>query len=213
MSSQAPSLIHPPYWEEAVSHLSRVDPVMGEIIALYQGETLTCKADPYFTLARAIVGQQISVSAADSVWRRLTEEVTIVSPETVLAAQEERLRACGLSLQKVSYLRNIAAHFHSRGVGLGYFEGKALEEINKELLAIKGVGPWTVQMFQIFYLMSPDIMPLGDLGLLNAIAARYGLPKESIKETARNVAEQWKPWRTVATWYLWRSLDPVPVKY
>lgn len=178
---------------------------MAGIIKGYKGEFMTSKGDAFFTLSRAIIGQQISVKAADSIWARFAK-LTKVDPKKVLKTEDPKLREIGLSASKVLYVKNISEfcvanpqiwHTHSD------------EELLKALLNIKGVGMWTAEMFLIFGLLRSDVLPLGDLALLKAFEKHYGIER---KELAK-FAEIWKPYRSVATWYLWRSLDPVPVEY
>ena len=226
MPSTAPLIdaltLRPPYWEEATRHLAKKDKKLGKIIAMYEGETLQSRGHAFHTLARSIVGQQISVKAADSVWKRFEaaclksatrQQREGLHPLHVLAMTEEDLRACGLSGSKVAYMKALAGHFHTQDIHAeGYWHAKSDAEIIKELTAIKGIGVWTAEMFLIFHLMRPDVFPLGDIGLLNAVALNYGIPAKDKKAIAA-YGERWRPYRTVATWYFWRSLDPVPVEY
>ncbi len=204
----------PSYWKEAQAHLSQQDAQMGALIAQYQGEAMLNYRKPFHTLARAIVGQQISVKAADSVWAKFEVLLGEMRPERYLQQQEEALRACGLSRSKIAYIRNIAEGFTSHQLQPEHWEQMEDEAVIKQLTAIKGIGQWTAEMFLIFHLHRPDILPLGDIGLIKAMQRHYALP-ETMKEKERLVelAKPWQPYRTVATWYLWRSLDPVPVQY
>lgn len=201
----------PHYWEDAKKYLSGKDKVMGRIIRQYKGETLRCRGNAFHTLARSIVGQQISVKAADSIWKKLEQGIVKVRPEQVLAAEDTALRACGLSGQKVVYLRTLAEHFAGRK--RMNWHKKTDAEVLKELVALKGIGQWTVEMFMIFHLMREDVFPLADIGVQKAIERSYNNGKKMTRAQFIKIGEQWKPWRTVATWYLWRSLDPVPVEY
>lgn len=194
----------PDYWNKAKKHLSKADPVLAKIIASYEGETLTKKNDPFVTLSRAIVGQQISVKAADSIWNRLAT-LCEITPINILNATEADLRGCGLSGRKVEYLKNIADFFASHN-GVWHDDD---EEVIKELSKIKGVGRWTAEMFLIFHLQRANILPLADIGLLKAVEKHYAVERA----TTAKIAEKWQPYRSVATWYMWRSLDPVPVEY
>ena len=225
--------VMPDYWEDAKKHLSTSDPVMKKIIKCYKGETLKARGDAFYTLARSIVGQQISVKAADSVWNKLVRRScegrkpssnapgSNMDPSLrwdddslhrgdVERLTDEQLRECGLSAQKVKYLRAIAEYFESPP----NFHGLDSDALLASLTNIKGVGVWTAEMFMIFHLLKPDVLPVGDIGLLKAIGLHYGDGKNKAnKETALEVAKPWQPYRTVATWYLWRSLDPVVVEY
>lgn len=194
----------PPYWNKAKKHLSKADPVLAKIIANYPREMQIRKNSAFHTLARAIVGQQISVKAADSVWAKL-EALCAIEPSSILLANEADLRACGLSGRKVEYVKNIAEFFASHS-GVWHDDD---EEVITELVRIKGVGRWTAEMFLMFHLQRADILPLADIGLLKAVEKHYGVERSKTTE----VAEAWRPYRSVATWYMWRSLDPVPVEY
>lgn len=230
----------PDYWDQACKDLSRADPVMKKLIKSYKGETLKARGDAFYTLARSIVGQQISVKAADSVWNRLEtlllpvgegwdegpHKITSSHPPTYTSASvprregivfciikltDEQLRASGLSGQKVKYLREIGAFFEAHQWQPVWAEDD--KALIKQLTSIKGVGRWTAEMFMIFHLLRPNVFPDGDLGLLKSIYLQYNkgqpLPKTEVLELAQN----WNPWQTVATWYLWRALDPLPVEY
>lgn len=202
----------PDYWLKAKRHLSKADPVLGAIIRQYKGETLTSKGSAYFSLARAIVGQQISVKAADSVWRKLEAGLGgTVLPPIVLEASTEDLRSYGLSGQKVIYMRELSQFFISRP--RSNWHKKHDDEVIADLISIKGIGKWSAEMFLIFHLMRPDVFPIADLGLRKAIEKHYSGGKAMAPKAMQKLAEKWQPYRTVATWYLWRSLDPVPVEY
>jgi DNA-3-methyladenine glycosylase II len=199
----------PPYWEEAKTYLSRVDPVLGQVIVSYQGEEgLVNRGDAFGTLIRAIVGQQISVKAADSVWNKLTQAFPI-EPAPLVDAEFDSLRACGLSRQKVKYIQGIGAAFHEQTIHPGRWQEWPDDEIMAELVSLPGIGRWTADMFLIFHLLRPDVLPVGDLGLLKGFEKTYRQDREKVE----NHADIWRPYRTVATWYLWRSLDPVAVAY
>lgn len=200
----------PAQWKKAKTHLSNADPVLKQIIASYQGEMLTKKGDPFFTLARAIVGQQISVKAADSIWNKLMSQHddgwhTALFP----SLSDETLRACGLSAQKVNYIRSITDYFTTPRE----FETMSDDELLASLTSIKGVGIWTAEMFMIFHLGRPDVLPLADIGLQKAMFNHYFSGNKVAPEKLRKIATPWQPYRSVATWYLWRSLDPLPVEY
>lgn len=203
----------PDYWDKACQALSEADPVMAELIARYQGETLRTRGDAFYTLARSIVGQQISVKAADSVWGRYETLLEEVTPLRCLQAEEEALRGCGLSRQKITYLRAIAEHFEHHGVEDGFFDAMDDQEAMNFLIEIKGVGRWTAEMFLMFHLMRPDLLPVDDIGLQRSMEKHYLNGEKINKKQMVEMAKPWQPWRSVATWYLWRALDPVPVAY
>lgn len=204
---------HPPYWEEAKTHLRKKDKTLKKIIDTYEGELLVTKGDAFFTLARAIVGQQISVKAADSIWKRLNDAIGKMKPENMIAAPVDVLRACGLSGSKVTYLQSLAHHFITSKKTIKHWPSMDDTAIIKELTSIKGIGQWTAEMFLIFHLGRPDIFPVADLGVLKAIYRHYNQSDKMPLADVRAIADRWSPYRSVATWYLWRSLDPVPVEY
>lgn len=203
----------PLYWQAACADLAARDPVLGALIRRYPGATLESHGDAFHTLARAIVGQQISVKAADAVWSRLEAQLDRVSPERALATSADDLRACGLSWRKAEYLQDLAAHFADGRLSAPLFAGASDAELLVRLTAVRGIGRWSAEMFLIFHLLRPDVLPLDDIGLLRAIGVHYGDGNKASARQAREIATAWTPWRTVATWYLWRALDPVPVAY
>jgi DNA-3-methyladenine glycosylase II len=211
----------PHYWDEAALALSRRDRVLKRLIRRYPDIHLTRRSDPFTTLARAIVGQQISVKAADTIWRRfvaLVEEAPqrgfpCLAPPRVTAQAIPALRGCGLSQRKAEYLSDLAEHFIS-----GRLDPKRWEKLDDEaliaaLVDVKGIGRWTAEMFLMFHELRPDVLPVDDVGLQRAIADHYNDGERLPREAMFAVADAWRPWRSVATWYLWRSLDPVPVEY
>lgn len=209
--------VSPSYWTRAKRALSAGDPTMARIVAAYPRIRLRSRGDAFVTLARSITGQQISVKAADAVWRRFCAACGETTPKGILRRRATTLRRCGLSDRKVEYIRDLAAHFVSGRVDPTRFGERDDEQIIAELTDIRGIGRWTAEMFLIFNLLRPNVLPLDDLGLLKAVSLHYldGAPVLGRDGRARvaQVAEAWTPWRSVATWYLWRSLDPVPVTY
>jgi DNA-3-methyladenine glycosylase II len=209
----------PEYWNAAKKHLCAQCPTMKQLIAQYKGEGLRARGDGFYTLVRSVVGQQISVKAADSVWAKVEKAVKPLTPKKLLAASDETLRSCGLSASKVAYARNVAEFYLTRGVDAQFWKDHSDAQVLAELVAIKGIGSWTAEMFLIFHLMRPDVFPVKDLGVLKAMnqhvvdAKRLKTEKWLKSKEYQEIAERWAPYRTVATWYLWRSLDPVPVAY
>ena len=203
----------PAYWNKATKHLTRVCPTMGGLIKQYKGEYLTAREDGFFTLVRAVVGQQISTKAADAIWARLVKKVHPLTPEKLARTREKTLRVLGLSAQKVAYVQNIARFFAENHIDSAYWEARDDAEIIKELTGIKGIGTWTAEMFLIFHLTRPDVFPVKDLGILKAIDLHYTGGKRLKPKEYIAFAERWAPYRSVASWYLWRALDPVPVAY
>ncbi|WP_263769210.1 DNA-3-methyladenine glycosylase family protein [Propionivibrio soli] len=203
----------PSYWQQAASEISRSDRVMAEIVARYPGRGLISRGDPFGTLARSIVGQQISVKAADSVWARFVAALPAVTPANVLACQTEVLRACGLSARKVEYIGDLARHFAEGQIHVDHWASMSDAEIIAELTAVRGIGVWTAEMFLIFNQLRPDVFPVDDIGLQKAVALHYFDGQRPARTALLEHGERWRPWRSVATWYLWRSLDPLPVDY
>ena len=203
----------PDYWTKATRHLSKQCPTMKDLITRYQGEALAARGDGFYTLLRAIVGQQISVKAADAVWGRVQKAVKPLTPKKLLSKTDEELRTCGLSGSKVKYARNVATFFLTRSAKAEYWANHTDEEIITELTSINGIGSWTAEMFLIFHLLRPDVLPLKDLGLLKALDLHYTGGLRLTPDQYRTLSAGWAPYRSVATWYLWRSLDPVPVEY
>jgi DNA-3-methyladenine glycosylase II len=205
--------VTPDYWQQACAHLSKRCKVMKKLIASYPEAGLRTRGNPFQTLARAIVGQQISVKAAQSVWNKFEIAVANVTPDNVLAASEETLRAAGLSRQKIAYLRDLAAHFASGKIKPRRWRAMDDETVIAELCDVKGIGRWTAEMFLIFYLMRPNVWPIDDIGLIRAVEKHYYEGERITKQQVRAHIENFEPWATVATWYLWRSLDPIAVEY
>lgn len=203
----------PIFWEQAKITLSKQDKALGRIIKSYKGETLASRGDLFHTLARSIVGQQISVKAADTIWRRMAEGLGNVTPQAILKAEKDTLRGYGLSGQKVVYLKHFATHCVEQKAAIKRWPEMEDELLIKELVALKGVGRWTAEMMLIFYFLRPDVFPVADLGLLKAISIHYNNRKPITAAEAMKLAESWRPYRSVATWYLWRALDPVPIEY
>jgi DNA-3-methyladenine glycosylase II len=209
--------ITPDYWDDACKHLTRRDRVMKKLIPKFGEARLQSRGDAFTTLARSIVGQQISVKAAQSVWDRfvalLDVPSTRIPPAAVEATEPQALRAAGLSLRKAEYLLDLAQHFSSGAVHVPQWRQMDDEAIIEELVAIRGIGRWTAEMFLIFHLMRPNVLPLDDLGLLKGISQSYFSGEPVSRAEAREVGDAWAPYRSVATWYIWRSLDPLPVDY
>ena len=203
----------PDYWQQACRELAQADSVMAELIRQHPNTSLISRGAPFVTLVRSIVGQQISVKAADSVWRRLTEAVPSITPKAILARSAEQLRACGLSARKVEYIADLAAHFDTKQIRTRRWPSMSDAEIIAELTAVRGIGVWTAEMFLIFNQMRPDVFPVDDIGLQKAVAKHYFSGERPGRSELTSLGERWQPWRSVATWYLWRSLDPVPVEY
>ena len=203
----------PAYWGDACKHLMKKDRVMKRLIPQFGQSCLQSRGDAFMTLARSVVGQQISVKAAQTVWERFIQLAEPLTPAQVLRLKIDDMRLAGLSARKVEYLVDLALHFDSGAVHVEDWVGMDDEAIIDELVAIRGIGRWTAEMFLIFHLMRPNVLPLDDVGLINGISKCYFSGDVVSRSDAREVALAWAPYRTVATWYIWRSLDPLPVNY
>ncbi len=202
-----------PWWQQACRELTDRDPVIAALISAHRGDRLCGSGDAFQTLLNAIIGQQISVAAASTIWGRLTAAFPGLAPQSLAVAEQTSLRAVGLSTQKAGYIRGIAGAFAEGVIDPAAWDQMPDREVHQELTALRGVGPWTADMVLIFHLHRPDVLPLGDLGLVNAAARLYGWEQDRRSQRLREHAERWRPWRTVATWYIWRDLDAEPVVY
>ena len=203
----------PSFWEKAKKDLIKFDKKLGKIIKNYPNDFLFSKSDPFYTISRSIVGQQISVKAAQAVWDRLEKKIKKVSPDYIKNSHFMTLKSCGLSRQKITYLKSLSSAFIKKEIDPANWSNLSDEEIVNELIKVKGVGRWTAEMFLIFNLCRPDIFPVDDIGLIKGICNCYSLDYPISKDHAINLSQRWRPWRSVATWYFWRSLDPIPVEY
>jgi DNA-3-methyladenine glycosylase II len=191
----------------------RTDRVMRRLVPQFPDAGLQTRGDPFVTLARSVVGQQISVKAAQSIWDRFAALMPVVKPQSVLKLEVADLRAAGLSGRKVEYLKDLAAYFYEGRVSVQAWADMSDEAIITELVAIRGIGRWTAEMFLMFYLLRPDVLPLDDVGLLNGVGKLYFSGEKVSRSEVRDLARAWTPYSSVATWYIWRSLDPLPVAY
>lgn len=207
------ALQQPSYWADARAHLMKRDRVLRKLLPQYEQGMLESRGDAFVTLARSIVGQQISVRAAQAVWDRCEAAVPRVTPKHMLAVAGGTLREAGLSQRKVEYIQDLAQHFEDGRLHAKQWQHMDDEAIIRELITVRGIGRWTAEMFLIFYLLRPDVLPLDDIGLLAGISRLYFSGEAVSRSDAREVAQAWAPYRSVATWYIWRSLDPLPVAY
>ena len=197
-------------WDKAVTDLSKNDNIIAKIITDYPRERMEMKNDTLHTLVRSVVGQQISVKAADAIWNRLDEACNnSITEDNLLKLSIEDMQKTGLSNTKSNYIMNIV----NANLSELDWEDMSDEEVSNELCKIKGIGPWTADMFLIFRLGRTNVLPLGDIGLVNAINLYYNNKEKLSKEELMKFKEKWSPWCSIATWYMWRSLDPVPVEY
>ncbi|SNS59805.1 DNA-3-methyladenine glycosylase II [Noviherbaspirillum humi] len=207
LGKQADAVCIPSYWQDAKEELMKRDRIMRKLIPQFGDMHLVGRGEAFTTLARSIIGQQISVKAAESVWHRVLDACPKCTPAQVLKAGNDKLAACGLSKRKAEYIIDLAQHFKDKRVHVDKWAEMDDEEVIAELIQIRGIGRWTAEMFLIFNLLRPNILPLDDLGLLKGISVNYFSGEPVSRSDAREVAANWEPWRTVATWYLWRSLD------
>jgi DNA-3-methyladenine glycosylase II len=212
-ASSRTTITVPEYWDDACRHLMRRDRVMKRLIPQFSEARLESRGDAFVTLARSIVGQQISVKAAQTVWDRFAKLSRRITPGQVLKLKVDDMREAGLSARKVEYLVDLALHFESGSVHVKNWVQMDDEDIIAELVGIRGIGRWTAEMFLIFHLMRPNVLPLDDVGLINGISRNYFSGEAVSRSEAREVAAAWAPYCSVATWYIWRSLDPQPVAY
>jgi len=211
--------LKPAYWDAATRILAEGDPVLARLVAAYPDIHLTRRSDPFTTLARAIVGQQISVKAAQAIWDRLAAasgaqgSPARLDASTIAGMRLPSLLRVGLSGRKAEYLRDLAGHFVSGQLDPSTWPALDDEALIEALVDVKGIGRWTAEMFLIFHELRPDVLPLDDIGLQKAIALHYFAGRRRARSTLERLARRWRPYRSVATWYLWRSLDPIPVEY
>jgi DNA-3-methyladenine glycosylase II len=203
----------PDYWFEATKHLSKRCKVMALLIKQFPVAKLRSRGNAFSTLARAIVGQQISVKAAQAVWDRVAAAAGDIKPSRFLEMSLQELRACGLSGSKVVYIKDLARHFDEKLVSPRRWPHMTDDEVIADLVRVKGIGRWSAEMFLIFYLARPNVFPVDDIGLIRAIEKHFHDHQRLTKAEVLAYQARWAPYNTVATWYLWRSLDPIPVEY
>jgi DNA-3-methyladenine glycosylase II len=195
--------------QEAIQHLRRSDPILSEIIDRVGDYAIQFRPPDFETLVKSIVYQQLSGRVASVIFDRLHKAVKgRISPESILKLRPARMRSLGLSTQKTAYIRDLARHTRDGVVTFEELGALADQEVIERLTQVKGIGVWTVHMFLIFALQRPDILPVGDLGIRNAMQRAYGLAELPKPAEMEAIAARWRPWCSVATWYLWRSLDP-----
>ncbi|WJF91233.1 DNA-3-methyladenine glycosylase [Paraburkholderia bonniea] len=213
LGGSVPEIVRPAYWDKACGDLVKRDRILKKLIPKFGPVHLLSRGDPFVTLARSVVGQQISVASAQAVWQRIETACPRLAPQQVIKLGHDKLMACGLSKRKTEYILDLARHFVSGALHVGKWTSMDDEAVIAELTQIRGIGRWTAEMFLIFNLSRPNVLPLDDLGLIRAISVNYFSGEPVTRSEAREVAANWEPWRTVATWYMWRSLDPLPVDY
>ena len=204
----------PNYWKQSKEFLSNADPKLEKLISNHPEYSISSRGDALESLLRSIIGQQISVQAAASVWGKFEKKIEIIKPKNILALSFEELKSCGLSKQKVQYITNICNHFINNLItDHSYWKGRTYKSVYDELITIKGIGPWTAEMFGMFYLLEKDIFPIKDVGIIRAINQLYGNGKLLSIENIIAISDTWRPYRSVACWFLWRSIDSEDVLY
>ena len=208
-------MMRPPvYWKKAKKIVSKKDPVLKKIIKKYKKGFLTTKNNPFFSLCRTIVGQQISTKAADSIWYKFeTKCKKRIVPNMVLELSSRSLKSAGLSRQKVRYLKNIAKSFKNKSFNVKKLQKMSDEDAINYITQLKGLGVWSAEMFLMFNLNRPDIFPVKDIGLLRAISKNYKTSYPPSKRYLDKISKLHAGYRTVFTWYMWRSIDPTDVEY
>ncbi len=202
-----PAPVTPEYWADAKKHLAKSDPVLRGIIRACRDVDITSRGDAFQTLARSIVGQQISTKAAASIWTRFADCAGAVTPAAVAALEHDAMRACGLSNAKARYVQDLASHFASGSLKPRRWARMDNEAIIEDLTRVKGIGRWSAEMFLMFHLLRPDLLPVDDLGIRRAMERHFNSGRAIKKEKMRKIGERWAPYRSVASWYLWRSLE------
>ena len=203
----------PKYWNKGKIYLSNKDKVLKKLIQTYRNEYLNLNSSYFHSLINSIIGQQISVSAADSMKTKFFKLKRNITPQTVSKLRTTDLQKCGLSRQKILYIRNISKFFLQNKKFIKNINKSSEEEIYNNLIEIKGVGNWTIHMFLMFSYGSSNIFPTGDLGFLKAISKLYKVKLPISERKLKLLYKKWSPYSSQATWYLWRSLDPIPVNY
>ena len=203
----------PKYWNKGKIFLSNKDKVLKKLIQTYRNEYLNLNSNYFHSLINSIIGQQISVSAADSMKTKFFKLKRNITPQTISKLRTTDLRKCGLSRQKILYIRNISKFFLQNKKFIKNINKSSEEEIYNNLIEIKGVGNWTIHMFLMFSYGSSNIFPTGDLGFLKAISKLYKVQLPISERKLKLLYKKWSPYSSQATWYLWRSLDPIPVNY
>ena len=198
-----------PDWWDAAREFLLQDELLAPVVEKYSEGSLSGKGDLFATFVNSIVGQQISVIAAEAIWNRLKEKVGKITPENISSYSAEEIASCGLTKSKTSYILGIANN-PEEFLNQNYLE-MTDEEIHKHFITFRGIGPWTSEMLMIFSLLRPNVFSIGDIGLVKAVKILN--PSVQTKEEVLAESERWSPYKTAASWYLWRMLDPVPVAY
>jgi DNA-3-methyladenine glycosylase II len=205
--------VSPPYAADAVAHLKRVDPVLGAVIDRVGDYSINRRPDRFHSLVQAIIFQQLAGRAAQTIFDRFVAAVgggRFPTPDRLLAASDETMRSAGLSRGKMAYIRDLATHVNNRTLSFHRHAQMTDDEVIADLTRVRGIGRWTAEMFLMFNLHRPDVLPVDDLGVRNAVARLYGMSAPPPPKELRVFGQRWSPYRTVASWYLWQSLNVVP---
>ena len=202
----------PIFWDNAIKYLSKKDKKLGKIILQYEGH-LKSKKNPFYSLCKSIIGQQISVQSAESVWKKLVKKCIRISPKNINSMTVQEIRNCGVTRQKTEYIKLLSKNFLKKNFKVSELEILNDEDAISYLCQNKGIGRWTSEMFLIFNQNRQDIFPIQDTGLLKAISKNYMTEYPPTTDDLLKIQKRWSPYCTVGTWYMWRSVDPVPVEY
>jgi DNA-3-methyladenine glycosylase II len=201
------------WWDNALSYLSDRDEIMKKIISTNKEDYLQSRGEPFNALCRTIIGQQISVKAAASIWNKFELGARKINPKSVIQYGNDNIRNCGISSRKVGYIIGLSNFFIKNPNVVTLWRKMDDKAVIKELCKLKGIGPWSSEMFLMFCLLRPDVLPLGDLGLRRAVGKNYLNTFDPTYEQVEKIAKQWMPYRSAATWFLWKSIDPIAVAY
>tara|TARA_Y100001934_G_C12246957_1_gene723171 strand:- start:542 stop:1144 length:603 start_codon:yes stop_codon:yes gene_type:complete len=197
----------PNYWRQATEELAKKDRIMSNLISGSKGLILSSNDDAFTTLVRSIVSQQISVKAAENIWNKLIINVPIMMPDHIFSLENSILRNCGISQRKIGYLQDLSLYFMENNFNEAAWSKMNDEAIILELTKVKGIGRWTAEMFLIFYMLRPNVLPENDYGLKRALSMHYNENKLVNRNDIYKISDKWRPWRSVATWYLWQSIN------
>ena len=204
----------PKYWNSAVKYLSQKDPVMKKLISQYKDKTLTTRKDIFYSLCKSIIGQQISVQAANSVFKKFEKVCNgKINPKKINKLRPTILKRCGLSRQKVKGIKELAVKFENKSFDPKKIKSMTDEEAIIYLSSLRQIGRWSAEMILLFTLNRPDIWPIQDIGLLRSISNNYKKKYFPPKKFVERLRKKFSPYCSVATWYLWRSIDPEPIQY
>ena len=204
----------PHYWDDAVKHLKELDPVISKIICNQKNDTyLTRKYTAFQTFFKIVIGQQISIEAASSIERRIRKKIKSVTPKKLINIADKDLRELGLSFRKIAYIKEIADIYINNSRFFLDIKLLSDNEAIKSLSSLYGIGPWSAEMFLIFQLNRQNILPIGDVGLINSFCKNYQIDKKDFLIEISKQKQMWEPYCTVATWYLWRDIDEDTVQY